>query len=391
MSQLNKQSFDVVVVGAGLVGASFALALDGCGLRVAVVEPAAPAQPGPQWDSRIYTLSPASVEFLRTLGAWDAIDAARIQRVERMEIFGDRPDARLGFSAYEAGVAQLAHVVESGRLQFALWRKLSESPAIELFAPARCATMAIDRDAQITLDDGRVLQARLVVGADGANSWVRRAANLTARAQSYHQLGVVANFAAERPHGATAFQWFRADGVLALLPLPDGNVSMVWSTPEAHAGELLALPADELCARVSAASGRALGRLTLLTEARGFPLQLMHAEATIAACVALIGDAAHVVHPLAGQGVNLGFGDAAELARALREREVFRDCGDVVVLRRYERARAEATLAMRGVTHGLQRLFGSTGAFPATVRNLGLNLTDRSSVLKTLLVRQALG
>jgi ubiquinone biosynthesis UbiH/UbiF/VisC/COQ6 family hydroxylase len=261
-----------------------------------------------------------------------------------------------------------------------------------LFAPAQPASLELgERAAILTLADGTTLSARLVVGADGAQSWVRRSAHLTARVQSYGQLGVVANFAVARPHQGTAFQWFSRDGVLAYLPLAGDRMSMVWSTPEAHGRELLALEPAGLCRRVAAAGRGALGDLDLVTPPKAFPLQLLTAGSMIAPRVALVGDAAHVVHPLAGQGVNLGFGDARALADVLRSRGGAADPGSRAVLRRYERSRAEAILAMRTVTHGLVGLFGLPGDIPSRLRNLGLNLTDRSAVLKNLLVRHAVG
>jgi 2-octaprenyl-6-methoxyphenol hydroxylase len=381
---------EVVIVGAGLVGTSLALALERHGIRVALVEPAPPPVPGPEWDARIYAIGPASVSFLESLGAWQAIDAARLQPVERMAIAGDRPAAALSFSAYESGVARLATIAESGRIAHALWERLGAGVA--RIVGRRCTALAIAPDAaQLVLDDGDEIAAHLVVGADGAGSWVRQAAGIEARVHDYGQLGVVANFACERGHGGTASQWFREDGVLAYLPLPGARMSMVWSTPEAHARELMALSAEALEARVAAAGESRLGRLRLLAPAHGFPLRRLEARPLVVPRVALVGDAAHVVHPLAGQGVNLGFGDAAALAETLAARETFRDCGDPAVLRRYARSRAEAILAMRTLTDGLVRLFGATGRLPDAVRNRGLNLTDRLPVLKNLLVRHALG
>jgi len=238
-------SFDVVIVGAGLVGASLAAALGGSGLSIAVVEPAPPSPPGDAWDSRIYAISPASSDFLAAIGAWQRLDPARVQAVARMEIAGDEPGSRLGFSAYDAGVAALAHIVESGRLQYALWQTL-ERADVRLFAAAECAGLELgQRAATLTLQNGTMLAARLVVGADGAQSWVRRNAHLSARAQRYGQLGVVANFAIAQPHQGTAYQWFRPDGVLAYLPLAGDRMSMVWSTPETEGRALLGLQPEE--------------------------------------------------------------------------------------------------------------------------------------------------
>jgi ubiquinone biosynthesis UbiH/UbiF/VisC/COQ6 family hydroxylase len=383
---------DVAIVGAGLVGASFARALDGSGLRLALVEAAPPPVPAERWDSRIYAISPGSTAFLREIGAWAALDASRVQPVRRMVVSGDAPGAGITFSAYDAGVAELAHIIESGRLQRALWDGLSTQANVALLCPARCAALDIgERAATLALDGGERVRARLTVGADGAASWVRHAAGLASATQSYGQRGVVANFACARPHQGTAHQFFRPDGVLAYLPLPGNRVSMVWSTPDDNAAALLRLDADVLCKRVAEAGRHALGALELLTPPAAFPLQLLDAERTTDRRLALIGDAAHVVHPLAGQGVNLGFGDARGLADALVSREPFRDCGDPLLLRRYARSRAEPVAAMRTVTDGLHHLFGAKSAIISAVRNTGLNFTDRVPVLKTLLVRQALG
>jgi ubiquinone biosynthesis UbiH/UbiF/VisC/COQ6 family hydroxylase len=382
---------DVAVVGAGLVGASFARALDGTGLRLALVEPALPPAPTERWDSRIYAISPGSVAFLRSVGAWGAIDASRVQPVRRMAVSGDAPGAGITFSAYDAGVPELAHIVESGRLQRALWNGLSVQSNLALHCPSRCAALVLgEREATLTLEGGERIRARLVVGADGAASWVRNAAGIATATQSYGQRGVVANFACERPRQGTAYQFFRPDGVVAYLPLPGNRMSMVWSTPDEDAATLVGLEPAALCAQVAEAGRNTLGKLELLTPPAAFPLQLLAAERTTDRRLALIGDAAHVVHPLAGQGVNLGFGDARALAEALIGREPFRDCGDPVLLRRYARSRAEAVAAMRTVTDGLHHLFGAKSAIISAIRNAGLNFADRAPVLKTLLVRQAL-
>ena len=384
--------FDVVIVGAGLVGASFAMALRGAGLKLAVVEAQLPEAAADNWDSRVYAISPASAAFLHSLGVWKRLDSERIGAVHEMRIYGDAADAQLRFSAYEAGVAELASIVESRRLQSALWQGLEHQHQLELICPERCVALQLREDAaELTLAGGRTLRARLVVAADGMHSWVREAAGIAAEQKSYGQMGVVANFACERPHRGTAFQWFRGDGVLAYLPLPEQRISIVWSTPDDHAAELLALAPGAFCARVAAAGKDELGELSLLSAAMRFPLSLLRAARLAAPRIALIGDAGHVLHPLAGQGVNLGFGDARDLAQVLLQREVFRDPGEIRLLRRYERARAEDILALAWVTDGLQRLFAAPSGAAAKLRNAGLNLTDALPVLKNLLIRRALG
>jgi ubiquinone biosynthesis UbiH/UbiF/VisC/COQ6 family hydroxylase len=246
-----------------------------------------------------------------------------------------------------------------------------------------------------SLEDGRKFTAQLVVGADGARSLVRTQAGIAVQERAYGQRAVVANFACGRPHRNVAFQWFQggANGgaVLALLPLPGDHVSMVWSTTDAEAARLLALSPAALAREVALASRESLGELALVTPQRGFTLQRLSADRLVAPRVALAGDAAHVIHPLAGQGANLGLQDARVLAAVLKEREPGRDPGDLRLLRRYERARAEDILAMRATVHGLFRLFGATGSGISRLRNAGLNLADRIPVLKNLLMRHAMG
>jgi ubiquinone biosynthesis UbiH/UbiF/VisC/COQ6 family hydroxylase len=228
-----------------------------------------------------------------------------------------------------------------------------------------------------------------VIGADGAESRVRANAGIPVRASDYRQLGVVANFECERPHRDIAFQWFMRDGVLALLPLPGNRVSMVWSVAEERGRRLLAASKTALASEVEAASGGALGALKVVTPAAGFPLRLQRVTQFTRPRLALVGDAAHNVHPLAGQGVNLGFRDARELAGVLKDRGPQADCGDHALLRRYERARKEDVLAMQVATDGLQKLFNNEGVLLGRVRNLGLALVDRQPWLKSFLVHRA--
>ena len=386
--------FDVIVIGGGLVGASLALRLAAAGVGVAVVETREPqtAPPGADWDSRIYALSPGSVDYLAACGAWAGVDGARVMPVEDMRIFGDDAQSELDFSAYEAGLRELAVIVENRQLQYAAWCALQAQPGVQLFAPAACAALAIDEDAaQIELADGRTLRGRLVVGADGGDSWLRGEAGIAIDGRPYAQTAVVANFDSAKPHRGIAHQWFRRDGILALLPLPGERVSMVWSTRDEHAAELMALPHEELAAAVETASAGAVGALRVITAPAAFPLRLQRVRQMVRPRLALVGDAAHSVHPLAGQGVNLGFRDARELADVLAARGAQTDCGDFHLLRRYERARREDIAAMQLATDALQRLFNNDSPLLARARNLGLRLTNRPSALKNFLVQRAVG
>jgi 2-polyprenylphenol 6-hydroxylase len=386
--------FDVVVIGGGLVGASLALRLAAIGVKVAMVEAQPPhnAAAAADWDSRIYAFSPGSVDYLTACGGWAGVDRSRVMPVEEMRIFGDDTQSELDFSAYEAGLRELAVIVENRQVQAALWRTLQAGPEVDCFAPAACVALTVGEDAaQLELADGRRLHGRLVVGADGGESWVRAQAGIAIEGRPYAQTAVVANFETTLPHRAIAHQWFRRDGILALLPLPGNCVSMVWSTRDAHAAELMALPPAELAAQVEAASAGAVGALRVITPPAAFPLRLQRARELVKPRIALVGDAAHNVHPLAGQGVNLGFRDARELAEVIAARGAWNDCGDYDLLRRYERARREDIAAMQFATDTLQRLFNNDSDVLARARNTGLRLTNRAGGLKNFLVQHAVG
>jgi 2-octaprenylphenol hydroxylase len=382
--------YDVIVVGAGPVGASLARAARG--LSVALLAPArrapVPARDGAArdgaFDARVYALSPGNVAFLKEVGAWQAIPASRLAAVRAMRVFGDDGSSSIEFDAYRAGVPELAWIVEDAALQEALWQGLD---------PIVAETGEIlfgDKSVSIALRDGRSLAARLVVGADGANSPVRKAAGIAAAEGDYGQAGVVANFRCEKPHRGTAYQWFQRGPVLALLPLPGEQVSMVWSLPAQEAERILRLAPAALCREVEGASRGVLGALELAATPRSYPLRRLSARRLVAPRVALAGDAAPVVHPLAGQGLNLGLQDARELAAVLAGREPGRDAGELRLLRRYERARAEPLLAMNIAVGGLFTLFKGESEMLSRLRNAGLNLTDRVPVLKNVLMRHAM-
>lgn len=391
-TQANRR-FDVLIIGGGLVGAAFARSLAGSDLSIGLLEarpPVAPSSDPQEWDSRVYAISPGNARFLGA--AWQAIPTDRIAPIHQMDVRGDRPGARLNFDAIAAGRPELGWIIESRQLQYSLWQSLTTQSNLSLITGQRGQALTFDQDtAKLTLDDGSAYEARLIVGADGAQSWTRQQAGIDINARPYKQQGVVANFQSEQPHGNIARQWFLPDGILAWLPLPDRRISIVWSCFDEQANALLALDHAAFTERVAAAGQHALGRLQLLTPPVGFPLRLMRAERWVAPRLALIGDAAHNVHPLAGQGVNLGFQDAEELARVLAHREAERDCGELGLLRRYERARQEDTLAMQTVTDSLQKLFTNSSRLLSEIRNSGLQLVENQHWIKRTLMHHAFG
>lgn len=385
------QSFDVAVIGGGLVGKSAALALTQSGLRVALLaQPCAPLPAGAVFDARVYAFSRSSQALFERLRVWQAVDAARLTPVYDMRVFGDAA-AELHFSAYQASVSQLAWIAESSLVERSLDAALKFQPNLT-WIDTRAQTLDVNADAAVIgLANGRTIQADLAVGADGAHSWVRAQIGSKVERRDYRQTGVVANFSAQRPHGETAHQWFLDGEIVALLPLADQHVSLVWSAQTEHAEALLKLAPEQLAAEVERVTQGQAGALECVTPAQGFPLALQTVDRLVAPRVALVGDAAHLIHPLAGQGVNLGLRDVAALVDVVTQKEAFRDLGDMVLLRRYERGRREDIQKLVVATDGLQRLFAFPGMLARAVRNTGMALVGAQPLLKRWLVASALG
>ena len=397
----------VAVVGTGVVGLSAALGCAQRGIAVTLLGPVpavarqAPAAAAPAddaWDARIYALAPATITLLERQRVWAQIDAGRLCPVTRMDVHGD-DGGRLAFDAPAAAGAPLATICEESQMARALWLACAMSPAIThrargfdsaLFrAPGGAgAAPAVN----IRLDDGSELAADLLVGADGRQSAVRAAAGIVSRHGDYGQTAIVANFAAQWAHAGIARQWFTEEGVVALLPLPDKRgVSLVWSAPHDLATALMALPVDEFARRVARRAGHCLGALVLLGEPHAFVLHRVVVDRLVRPGALLLGDAAHVVHPLAGQGLNLGLQDVAEFLRVLDKREPWRQLGDIRLLRRYERARAEPIALMRATVDGLARLFSAPDDRLRQLRNAGMSAVNALAPLKHALVRHAMG
>ena len=399
MTGARRHDFDVVIIGCGMVGLCVAalLARDErlAGWRIAVVESATSRPPDPASpDLRVSALSRSSERILQAAGAWSAIREHACPYSE-MVVWdaASTHDARdaLRFSAAETGEPDLGHIAENLRVQW----ELLESPELEGVTHLRAGLEGLEFDAAgacVTLSDGRRLSCGIVIGADGGQSRTRELCGIARAGWSYGQTAVVAYLRTERPHAHTAWQRFLPDGPLALLPLADGRVSLVWTTTPDAAAVLQAAEPAEFNRLVTEASSRVLGQLTLDSARAGFPLALWHAREYVRGRLALVGDAAHTIHPLAGQGVNLGFLDCASLAQVLSGAvEAGEDPASLRVLRRYARWRRSENALLLGTTDTLNRLFGERSVGIAAARRLGLALVGGQPFTRRMLVQRALG
>jgi 2-polyprenyl-6-methoxyphenol hydroxylase-like FAD-dependent oxidoreductase len=366
------QTYDVLVRGSGCVGRALALALGAQGLRVALL---APPREASGEDVRTYALNAASIALLRELKVWEHLAADAASPVYDMQVAGDQPGARLEFSSWQQGVSQLACIVDAAELERQLGVALRFSPHIQTVTEP--------------------VPAALTALCEGRDSAGRRERGVRFEPRAYGQRAIAARLVADRPHQGVARQWFRSPDVLALLPFerpqPEISYGLVWSLPEARAAELLALDEAAFEAALNEACGEAAGTLRLGSARASWPLSLARAEPLLGPGWVLLGDCAHTVHPLAGQGLNLGLADVAALARVIRERESWRPLGDERLLRRYERERLTATLAMGELTDGLLRLFATDVPLLRELRNRGLSALDALAPLKRWLTSQALG
>lgn len=389
---MNKQ--EILVCGSGIAGLAMAVGLARRGFNAALLGPsvARPVLGLDDYHPRVYAMSLASRRFLETLGVWQMMDGRRITPVETMEVHGDT-GGTVTLNAWQDAQQTLAWIVEAGEMERVLQQ------AVQVYGLRWWQEKFVHLEGRVAhTESGRRLPFDLLVGADGARSPVRQSAGIFHHSRPYGDSGVVAHLDAELPHQNVAVQWFTGDSILALLPMPDTanghQVSMVWSLKERVAAEFMAMEpqarADFLESRLSAVTGGRLGRLRLRSTPFAFPL-FLERSGMVAPGVALVSDAAHRVHPLAGQGLNLGLGDVRDLLRVLSEKESFRGVGDSRVLNRYRRARAQPLLAMSVATDGLHRLFGIHAAPVAALRNLGMQAVDRLPTVKRFLIGGAAG
>lgn len=363
---------DVLVRGAGVAGMCTALALSRQGLRVALLgsldEPA-------HEDVRAYALNAASVQLLQTLKVWDALPEDARTPVHEMHVEGDAPGAALDFSAWQQSLSELAWIVDAAELERVLRKAVKFAPHVTAVA--------------------KVVPAALQVLAEGKASAARDALGVRMLRHAYGQTAVATRLLSDRPHAGLARQWFRSPDVLALLPLdrptPGHGLALVWSLPDEAAQAQMALDDADFTAALNEATGGAAGTLSLAGPRAQWPLQLAQADRLCGPGWVLVGDAAHVVHPLAGQGLNLGLADVAVLADVLAARESWRPLGDDKLLARYARRRLGAVQAMAQLTDGLLQLFASEQPLLKALRNRGLSLVNQLPPLKRLLTHRALG
>ncbi|WP_313572938.1 FAD-dependent 2-octaprenylphenol hydroxylase [Pseudescherichia sp.] len=390
------QSVDVAIVGGGMVGLAVACGLQGSGLRVAVLEQN-PPQPLPESAPpalRVSAINAASEKLLTRLGVWSSIVANRASCYHGMEVWDKDSFGRIAFDDRSMGYSHLGHIIENDVIHQALWQKAQQCQDVTLMAPAGVQQVAWgENEAFLTLKDGGMLTARLVVGADGANSWLREKADIALTSWDYRHHALVATIRTDEPHEAVARQVFHGDGILAFLPLSDPHLcSIVWSLPPLEAASMQEATEEAFNQALDMAFDNRLGLCHVESERLVFPLTGRYARQFAAHRLALVGDAAHTIHPLAGQGVNLGFMDAAELVNELKRLHgAGKDIGQHLYLRRYERSRKHSAGVMLASMQGFRELFAGTHPAKKLLRDLGLKLADTLPGVKPQLIRQAMG
>lgn len=395
-----KNHYDIIIVGGGMVGLTLACALAKTNLKIAIIEAHAPkaVAADSEYGLRVSAISRASQQVFTHVGAWQHMLAQRVSPYEHMHVWDATGDGRIHFSAADLAVDVLGHIVENNVVQSALLTSLLQMNAehggnTDWLCPVVIENIHIDGNTnRVTLNNGELLTSCLLIGADGAHSKVRAAAGILIEEAPYQQQAVVCVVQSSKYHQHTAWQCFLPTGPLAFLPLADGRCSIVWSTSDTEAARLLALNANDFCRELEQSFEFTLGAVKSVGERAAFPLVRRHAKHYVAPGLALIGDAAHTIHPLAGQGVNLGVLDAASLAQvisdAVRER---RDFHSFNTLRKYERWRRGENMLMMHSMSGFKYLFGNDNSTLRFIRNVGLNLVDGLPPVKNMLIRRAMG
>ena len=390
---MSSASFDVIVAGAGMVGACSALALAGKGFRVAVIEATAPRDninsPDEPYDLRVSAISPHSRGILQRLGVWQQLADERVCYYEQMHIWHQHGQASVAFDAVDLARSNLGAIVENRLLQQTLYRLCERESRIEWFMPDQIETLLENhaRGVELRLDSGRCLSAGLLLAADGRNSPTRAMAGIDAQYGQYRQTAIVANVETEYSHRHTAWQRFLSTGPLAFLPLANGQSSIVWSCDDEFALQLAGASDDEFCAALGEAFEFKLGSIGSCSARMSFPLGWHHCQHWLKDRVLLIGDAAHGVHPLAGQGVNLGFSDIEVLLQQVGDRS------NAILqkqLRRYERQRKSETWVAGNSFGALKWIYGLDQKWISRLRDLGMRVVDETPWFKRALLEKAI-
>ena len=384
---------DVLIVGAGLVGLAAAIALTLQHKNVVLVTDKSLFSNEKNkfkphvWDERVYAVTPATETWLKALGVWAYIDENRLSMIDAMRLWGANSDVLL--RASDANLAKLGLIIEDQNLMAALWQCV-HALGVTVITDTQCVHMKQSAtDVTLGLKNHASVVAKLIVAADGSNSWVRRQANIAVKQKKYNQTAVVANFLIEKPHHNEAKQWFEQHDTLALLPLPQQQVSMVWSVSTEKAAQLLALSSGALCDAVYTQSQGLLGVLKQAGNVKSAELSQQTAIQLIAERIVLVGDSAHQIHPMAGQGVNLGFRDVMKLTELTTKLHALHDIGDHAFLRQYERARKADIVAMNTLTMGLDYLFASEQQLLKSLTHWGIKQIKQQSSIRKLLIQQA--
>lgn len=383
---------DVAIVGAGLVGLTAAIAMATQGKQVVIVDSHATLLKSwtpnkDQWDARIYALTEETIAWLQSLGVWQHVDSARVQAISAMSLWEPEQRAPLILQAEDAYLTQMGCILESANLMQACLQTLKAQDLQVTIASPTDILQHQDR-VELVMGSQHTVQTKLLIAADGVQSWVRQRLGIGVSFKSFHQTALVANFRAERAHQGVATQWFKAHETMALLPLPDQMVSMVWAVSTERAERLL-LDNNALIAEVMAFAKPTLGQLSLCGDVFPFALSQQTADSYITDRVILMGDAAHQVHPMAGQGVNLGFRDVMTLASMSTKLSALQDIGDYHFLRHYERARKLDVVGMNTLTSGLDRLFAIETPWMQRLTGWGMRKVNQWDWLKKRLVQTA--
>ncbi len=379
---------DIVVIGAGLVGLSAAITFAQQGKKVILVDAKKPViKLKKLMDERVYALTPATVKWLADIGVWAHVDASRVCDINAMHLF-DEANQSLMLRDEDANLPKLGVIVENQQLMHALLTQLN-ALNVTFLTDVPCEKIQHNQaDVALFLKNNTTIKTKLMVAADGVDSWVRREAGIAIRKNDYDQTAIVANFKTAKSHGNMAMQWFSHHQTLALLPLPNQQVSMVWSVSTKKANELLLLTEAELAQTVLEESKGILGELELVGKTMSFALNQQTANKFIENRLVLIGDAAHQIHPMAGQGVNLGFRDVIQLSSQMTKQHSMIDLGEQSFLRQYERTRKSDVAAMNRLTSGLDWLFASENSLVIKIRQWGFYNINKQIDIKKRLMQQ---